>query len=882
MGIFKKWGVVCASLALSVVFSVTAFGQSGNILFENRTQERLSRGVVYERNRMMTTNGMLDVHVILVDLNEQHLYIEPVTTSQNFGRRDTTSNMLADAGAIAGINADFFGMAGAYSVHFGPMARDGDVLALNTSTNYHYNEFATFFLDLQNNANFVYMQSDIRFYNNGVRNVTTINAFNNIGHNLYWPSIVDRRAMYNTVALDHRFPLLTKVVVENGLITFVSMPGENVDIPENGYVLILPERMREEYRPLFSVGQTARLEFTNNLNVDFSRIQAAVGGGGLILQGGEVVNDRGVAPSGRHPRTAVGVNHANRQLIMMTVDGRSHSIGATHNEMAEIMRRYGATDAMHLDGGGSTTMVTQLPGGRHLVANTPSDGGQRRVINALGVFNRAPVGAMQQLTLAMEESRGVVGVPLVGSAFGEDSFLNRIPLDPTIETVFFAQDPDAGFWQDGRYTPLRPGRHNLEVWYGDQRAVASIYAYSLAELQIRPASVSLLEGESTTISFSGVAVDGSPVPVPAVTGLTVSPAYLGVFNGNQFTSTRSGAGYISAMVGSVRAYAPISVGGFPQSLNLTTMPQSFLSYPAYVVGNVRPGVVGGRNVTQMEYLFVQSPSTQAAYLTFDPAVEIPRNPIALRLQVYGDGSGHWLRGRVIDANGNNHIIDFTQSADFVGWETLTARMPNAPAPFTIDRIYMVTLGSYEVSHHTIGFYGLEALYAPDNQVQIPQGTVFHDRLRADSAFNGVPGGGSYQFTIPASGSGTGYSSMAWSDFAVITMTAQGGGISVADRSQWSRFMADIRAINPGNVVILMDTNPLNFSQRMEFELFHGAMEELRAEGRLVFVVSATGTPGTEATLTMRDGIRYINVSEPDAGIATIRFFTDGDQIWWAE
>jgi len=863
-----------------MAFSMTVFAQDTNILFENRTQQRLSRGVVYERNRMMTANGMLDVHVILVDLNEQHLYIEPVTTSQNLGRRDTTSNILSDAGAIAGINADFFGMAGAYSVHFGPMAREGEVLALNTSTNYHYNEFATFFLDLQNNANFVYMQSDIRFYNNGVRNVRDINAFNNIGHNLYWPVIIDHRAMQNTIALDHRFPLLTKVVVENDMITFVSMPGENVDIPENGYVLILPERMHTEYRPRFSVGQTARLEFTNNLNVDFSRIQAAVGGGGLILQRGETVNDSGVAPSGRHPRTAVGVNHNTRQLIMMTVDGRSHSVGATHAEMAEIMRRYGATDAMHLDGGGSTTMVTQLPGGRHSVANTPSDGGQRRVINALGVFNRAPVGSMQRLTLAMDETRAVVGVPLVGAAFGEDAFLNRIPLDPAVETVFFAEDPEGGFWQDGRFTPLRPGQHNLEVWYGDQRAVTSIHAYALAELQIRPASVSLLEGERAAISFSGVAVDGSPVPVPAVTGLTVSPAYLGVFEGNEFISTRSGAGYISAMVGAIRAYAPISVGGFPQTLNMANT--SFLSYPAYVVGNVRPGEVQGRMAMRMEYLLVQSPSTQAAYLTFDPALEIPRSPIALRLQVYGDGSGHWLRGRVHDANGNSHLIDFTQSVDFTGWETVTARLPHAPAPFTIDRIYMVTLGSYDVSHHMVAFYGLEALYAPDNQATIPQGTVFHDRLRADAGFNGVAGGGSYQFTIPTSGANTGYSSMSWSDFAVVTMTAEGGGISAADRSQWARFMRDIRTIDPEYVVILMDENPLNFRQRMEFELFHGAMEELRAEGRLVFVVSATGTAGASAELTMRDGIRYIDIAAPAVGIATIRFFTDGAQIWWAE
>ena len=879
---FKGILFCCIVLVVSAILSVTA---NATILFENRTQQRLSRGVTYERNRMMTANGMLDVHVLLVDLNAPYLYIEPITTSQNLGRRDTTLNMLSDAGAIAGINADFFGMAGAYSVHFGTMAREGEVVALNVATNYHRNEFATFFLDLQNNANFVYMQTDIRFYNNGVRNVTDINAFNNIGHELYWPVIVDRQVMENTIALDNRFDWLSKVVVENDVITFVSMPGETVDVPENGYVLILPERMHSTHRHLFRMGDSAQLVFTNNLNVDFSRIQAAIGGGSLILYRGETVNDgAAIAPNARHPRTAIGVDHVNRRLILMAADGRSHSIGATHAEMADILRRYGATDAMHMDGGGSTTLVTRRNDGRYSVANTPSDGGQRRVINALGVFDRAPIGSQIEFVLEMQENRAVVGVPVIGRAFMEDNFFNRLALDPMVETVFFVEDNEGGFWQDGRFTPLRAGRHNIEVWHGDSRATASIYAYSLAELQIRPESLSLLEGDRAELRFLGVAEDGSPVPVPAVTGLTVSPAYLGVFDGEAFVATRAGAGYISARVGAIRAYIPVSVGGFPLPLDMYNG-QRFLGYPAYVVGNARVENMEGRRVNRLEYMFVVSGSTQAANMVFEPALEMPGEPIALRLQVFGDGSGHWLRGRVQDGDGNNHLIDFSHSVDFEGWGTVTARLPaNAVGPFTIDRIYMVTLGSHDVSLHTVLFYGLEALYAPPSAAVIPQGTVFHDRKRADTGFAGVAGGGSYQFTVPTAETRINYSSMAHSDFAAITMTARGGGINAADRNQWSQFMRDVRNINPKYVVILIDENPFNFRQRMEFELFHGAMEELLDEGRLVFVVSATGPTGQPATLTMRDGVRYIDIARPTEGVATIRFWTDTDEdmLWWSE
>ena len=43
----------------------------------------------------------------------------------------------------------------------------------------------------------------------------------------------------------------------------------------------------------------------------------------------------------------------------MVVDGRGDSIGATHEEMVWLMKEYGAYNAMHFDGGGSSTMVAK-------------------------------------------------------------------------------------------------------------------------------------------------------------------------------------------------------------------------------------------------------------------------------------------------------------------------------------------------------------------------------------------------------------------------------------------------------------------------------------------------------------------------------------------
>ena len=81
----------------------------------------------------------------------------------------------------------------------------------------------------------------------------------------------------------------------------------------------------------------------------------------------------------RHPRTLAGVTKKG-ELILATVDGRDPgvSVGANMFESAQLMRWLGARNAISLDGGGSTTMVV-----KNKVVNRPSDGAERPVGDAL-------------------------------------------------------------------------------------------------------------------------------------------------------------------------------------------------------------------------------------------------------------------------------------------------------------------------------------------------------------------------------------------------------------------------------------------------------------------------------------------------------------------
>jgi exopolysaccharide biosynthesis protein len=87
----------------------------------------------------------------------------------------------------------------------------------------------------------------------------------------------------------------------------------------------------------------------------------------------------------RHPRTAVAKLKGGK-FLMITVDGRQPgvSVGMNLRELADYLLSLGATDAMNLDGGGSTTMYVD---GK--IMNTPSDKeGERKVGDAIVVTLR--------------------------------------------------------------------------------------------------------------------------------------------------------------------------------------------------------------------------------------------------------------------------------------------------------------------------------------------------------------------------------------------------------------------------------------------------------------------------------------------------------------
>lgn len=139
--------------------------------------------------------------------------------------------------------------------------------------------------------------------------------------------------------------------------------------------------------PTLYISRRNELTFNNNRP---QNVFNAISGDRMLLLQGEIV--QGLDDSELDPRTAIGINKNGRYLILVVVDGRQpfYSEGATYVELAKLMLKFGASYAMNLDGGGSSTMVIEGEDGKPVVLNSPIDnyipGRERPVANHLGIY----------------------------------------------------------------------------------------------------------------------------------------------------------------------------------------------------------------------------------------------------------------------------------------------------------------------------------------------------------------------------------------------------------------------------------------------------------------------------------------------------------------
>ncbi len=207
-------------------------------------------------------------------------------------------------------------------------------------------------------------------------------------------------------------------------------------------------------RPYFGITRSGEAVIsTGELTDD---IVEAVGGLCLLVQNGEITQEAFTNGYGvvLNPRTAVGIK-ADGSVIMYVCDGRQepYSVGQYFTDLAYTLAALGCETALCLDGGGSTTFVSQHEGSTELVCrNRPSDQVEREVSSSLLVCSSAkPSGEFDHVTLTPNNKIYTPGSTVEFTAVGVDSagYVVDLPEDGTFALV---DDSFGTITDDGVFT----------------------------------------------------------------------------------------------------------------------------------------------------------------------------------------------------------------------------------------------------------------------------------------------------------------------------------------------------------------------------------------------------------------------------------------------
>lgn len=339
-----------------------------------KVHRQVAPGVRFTRWDQRDARGPIRAYLVTVDLDTPGVALDVATRS---AVRETGKvvDLVARDHAVAGVNGDFYDI-GDTGAPLG-VARDRQRGLLNARVD-GWN--SAFYVSRAGEPAMGELSLRARVHEHPDLAITNLNSpfVKPGGVGIYTPRW-GRTAGYRVT--DGQRKHVRAVVVRDGRVR-ASRTTLKADKRIKGTLLIGRGDGAKALRKM-TVGSRATVGYSLP-----GRPRMALTGDRFLVKDGviSVVDDRVM-----HPRTAVGIDHDTGEVLLLCVDGRqSFSRGYTMVEMAEMMQDLGADEALNLDGGGSTTMVARKSDGSTGVVNSPSDGFQRSVANALEVTYAKP------------------------------------------------------------------------------------------------------------------------------------------------------------------------------------------------------------------------------------------------------------------------------------------------------------------------------------------------------------------------------------------------------------------------------------------------------------------------------------------------------------
>nr|WP_307619340.1 phosphodiester glycosidase family protein [Streptomyces sp. V3I7] len=367
----------------------------------------IAPGVVYEEFDIQAVKGPTHAHVLRVDLRDPRVRLDLLHPGAVAARAPVSA--LADsAGAVAGVNGDFFNITEtqhpgveATGATVGPAIAQGHVLKAAVPAGQRFGpalppgttteDVFGVGVDRRGRLDRLALDGSVRTPE-GALPLGGLNQYalpeNSVGaFTAQWGSVSRVRATCGSDS-ERADPCSSdtyEVTVRRGRVVSASdLPGSG-PIAADTTVLVGREAGARWLRKL-SAGE--QVVVRHRLVASASRIPYRFALAGYpVLRGGQPLP--GLDGATGAVRTAVGIADGGRRLLLFAVDGDpAYRSGLTIAEVADEMRALGSVDAFSLDGGGSTTLVAREPGATTVtVRNHPQGGAERPVPNGIGVFS---------------------------------------------------------------------------------------------------------------------------------------------------------------------------------------------------------------------------------------------------------------------------------------------------------------------------------------------------------------------------------------------------------------------------------------------------------------------------------------------------------------
>lgn len=810
--------------------------------------EALAPGIDYIHRVDFTNKGFININILKMDYDDPYVEMDLLKSEESISNRSTITQFAASEPTLYGaVNGDFFN----YDFHttIGPMVEDGIVY----SSPINDPEFSSF--NITKTDQFLihnWTQTFFRLEKEGFKlpidyvNKPYFDGNKVILFNKDWATL----SKGNT----HTSDILEMLVVEDE-VREITLNGGPKIIPENGYVIAAVgnkiDVIKEEFK-LFD-----KVNFVKDDS--FDAIDFSIGGGTRLLKNGAIVDEFTLGINGRHPRTAIAYT-ADRKVLLVTVDGRSSSYpGVTQTELAQLLLELGATDAINLDGGGSTAMIKKdLLTGHTTLVNRPSDGQERRVQNAVGFKGSYPIGTLDHLSVTPSYPRVFANDSVEMTITPYDANNNKLSANTLEDVLQWEVLEGEGSFTGNTYHPTSSGIHKLKVTSAEAKGETSIRVLKdIASLSISPKALTLKPGASVQLTANGISSDGYYAPIKAenITWLMTGNAGSLTEKGQYTANNTDGSGVIRASFQDLETYIPVVVGTETRLIHdFETELGTFVSYPAEVTGKYSLIKFGENDsmTGKLEYNFKNTDATRAAYVDFGQHLILKEMPSQLSLSVFGNyGNNHWLRAKIRDGKGQKLTINFQQNVNWEGWKTVTADIPaTLVAPLTIERIYLVETDALLKDAGAIIIDNLSGVFQPSFNGDIPSNISKIAHIDEFMLF----GNSNYQITkdtfdIKA------LSKETVDNTTVIKINNRNNGIRKNDFKQWITLLSTLKESTSHPLLLVMASSP-DFSDPLEEDLFYEKLEAAAARRSITIVF-----PNKENSYRMERGIELIGINK---------------------